>query len=82
MFDHVGDIHFVAGDSCSEESFVEQFSGRPDERMTGQVFLVTWLFANEHHLGMRVPFAEHGLRGATPNVAGATTFSGLRECFY
>src|SRR5579863_2102256 len=59
VLDHVGDIDLVARDSGSEQGLVEQLSGGPDERMTGHVFLVTRLFADEHHLGMRSPFAKY-----------------------
>jgi hypothetical protein len=81
MFDEVGDIYLVARDSSGEQGLVEQFSSWADEWMTGQVFLITRLFADEHHLGTRVSFAEHGLRSATPNVAGATGLSGFCERF-
>lgn len=82
IFAHVGDIYLVARDSGGEQSLVEQFSSRSDERMTSQVFLITRLFADEHNLDTRVPFAEYSLRRATPNVTCAAAFSGLRECFY
>ena len=82
MFDDVGDIYFVARDSGGEQSLVEQFSSRSYEWMASQVFLIAWLFANEHHLGTRIPFTEHRLGSATPNLACAASFCGIRECFY
>ena len=79
MLDHISDIDLVARYAGSHKGFIEQFSGRPDERMAIEVFLIARLLSYEHDFGLHVPFAEYGLRSATPNVAGPAGFRGLRE---
>ncbi len=79
MLDHVSDVYFVTGDSGSDKRLIEYLAGRPDERITSKVFLIARLFSDEHHLGLRVPLAEHGLRSAAPNIAATAARCGFRE---
>ena len=39
-----------------------------------QIFLVAGLFADQHHLGMSRPFAEHEMRGLPIEVATGAPF--------
>jgi hypothetical protein len=71
MFDRVGDVTLVAIDAGIIQRAVEHLARRPDKGMTGEVLLVTGLFADQHHLRMCRSFAEHGLRCVFPQVAGA-----------
>jgi hypothetical protein len=72
VLDRVRDVHLTAIDAGFLECFVEHAAGGPDERMTGDVFLVTGLLADEHYLRRCRAFTEHGLRCVAPQVATAT----------
>src|SRR5579885_1467456 len=57
MLDGVGDINVGAVDAGLLQRPIEQFTGRTDERVPGEVLLVTRLFADEHDPGRGRPLA-------------------------
>ena len=79
MLDHISDIDLVACYAGGHKGFIEQLSGRPDERMAIEVFLIAGLLSHEHELGFHVPFAENGLGSPAPDVAGPAGFRGVCE---
>src|SRR5690606_1419723 len=63
------------------EGLFEQAPRRPDEGMSLAVFLVASLLADDHASRVGRSFAEHGLRGRTPEVAGAAIACGRTQAF-
>ena len=74
---HIGDVDGRAIDPSFGERLVEQLPGRADERMTGQVFLIAGLLADEHQPRARRALAEHRLRAELVEVARLTVLRGL-----
>src|SRR5690348_8252165 len=72
VLDGVRHIDVVACDAGGLERLVEHVARRTDERMTGDVFLVSRLFADQHHPRIRASLAEHRLRCVAPQIASAT----------
>jgi hypothetical protein len=71
MFHRIGDVDLLAVDAGFLQRAVKYLSGRSHERFAGKVLLVAGLLADQHHLRVLRPFAEHGLRRVFPEVAGA-----------
>ena len=69
MLDGVGHVDFAAVEARGGKRFVEQASGRPDERPPLQIFLIARHLADEDDLGISRSFAEDGLRGVLEEVA-------------
>jgi hypothetical protein len=69
----VRDIDFVACDSCVIERLVQNPSGRADERRSGEIFLVSGLLPDQHHLSGGGTYPEHRLRGVAIQVATAAS---------
>ena len=77
MLHGVGDVEPVPVDAGGGERLVEQLARRPDERRPGLVLLIAGLFADEHHVGVRRPCAEHRLGGVQVQVAALAALSGV-----
>lgn len=63
VFDGIGDVNVFAADAGLLQRAVQQIAGRPNKRVTLQVFLVARLFPHQHDAEAFSPFAGHGLRG-------------------
>jgi hypothetical protein len=74
MLHGIGDVNFFTVNACFRERLVQQPAGRADKR----IFLVTGLFADKDNFRAGQPFAEHGLRGAFPEITGLAI---LGRCF-
>jgi hypothetical protein len=68
MLHDVGDVHAIARDADRLQRFVEHSPGRSDERLAGNVFGVTRLLADKHHLCVIRTLAEDRLRGAAIQI--------------
>src|SRR5687767_399675 len=75
MLDRVGHVNSPAVDARVFECSIQQLAGGADERVTGSVFLVPWLLADQHDFSPSRSFAEDCLRGVQPKMA-ATTLPG------
>ena len=70
MLDRVGDVGPGAVDPGLFHAAVEQFAGRTDERMPGQILGIARLLADKHDAGVFRPLAEDGLRRVAVQRAG------------
>jgi hypothetical protein len=77
MFHYIRHIHFCSIDSCLGQRLIQQFSRRPDKRMTSPILLIAGLFADEHDPGVGCSFAENCLRRILPEVTGLAACGGL-----
>ena len=83
MFYGIGDIDVVSRDPGFGQGLIQDVSCRTDERMTGSVFLVARLFADQDDLGMTCPFSEDGLCGLLVEIAAGAGGGGFlqgRDC--
>src|SRR5439155_27304227 len=62
MLDGVRHIGPASVDTRRPHAAVEQFAGRSDKGVTGQILGIARLLADKHDLGPFRPLAEHGLR--------------------
>jgi hypothetical protein len=82
VLDRVGDIDVLALDARRLERAVEEPPRRADKGQPFLVLLFAGLLAHQHHAGMRVARAEHGLRRVRPEraiLAGARVLAQLVE---
>jgi hypothetical protein len=68
MLYRVGDVHCLAIYSRLFQRLIHDFSGGSNERFARDVFVIAWLFANEHDRRAPWPFAKHNLRGPLVKV--------------
>jgi len=61
MLHCVGDINLLSVDARLFQGAVHDFSGATDERSARDIFVIAWLFANEHHPRGLWAFPENGL---------------------
>jgi hypothetical protein len=61
------------------QRLAQQLTGRTDERLAREVFLIAGLLADQHHARIRRTLAEHGLGAALPQVAPAASRGCLPE---
>ncbi len=81
VLDDIGDVDEPPLDAGILQRPIEQLPRRADKRMSGQVFFVARLLADEHHLRARGPFAKDRLRRMFPQVAiPAALCSGADLC--
>ena len=66
MFHDVGDVDFIAVDPGFRESLIEKLARRTHKRTSLQIFIVAWLFADEHYFRGLMPFAKDCLRARFP----------------
>ena len=76
MFDRAGNVDLLAVDAGLDQGTIEHLPRRSDERLSGEIFLVAGLLADQHNSRVRRTFAKHGLRRILPERAGAA-MSGL-----
>jgi hypothetical protein len=79
MLDRIGHEDFIAGNTCFRLRLVEHASSRPYEGLAGEVFLVARLLADEHDVGVSVPFPRRRLRGIPIERATPACLLCLRE---
>ena len=79
VLDGVRDVNVVALDPRLLECAIEKFAGRPDKWFSGQVFLISRLFAQEHKPHVFRSFAEDGLGRAFVNMARRATLGRFRH---
>ena len=60
---------------------VEQLSRAADKRNSGDVFVVPWRFADEHHAPLRIAVGEHELRRGRTQHAAFERFEQRAERF-
>ena len=80
VFDHIGDIGLLAVDPRLHETAVQQPSRRSYEGVSGKIFGVTRLLADQHDPGSLRSFAEHGLRGVLVQIAAGASSGGIAQC--
>ena len=61
MLDRVRDVNLFAINSRFFERAIHDFSRGADERFAGDVFVIAWLFADEHDRRFFRAFAKNGL---------------------
>src|SRR5688572_3217463 len=66
MFNGVRNVGARTVDAGLLERIVQDAPCRPNERVSGEVFIVAGLLADKHHLGHRGAFAENRLRRVSP----------------
>jgi hypothetical protein len=59
-------------DSRRLQASVQQTAGRSDEGMSLTIFLISWLFTDEHDIRRARTFTEDGLSSVDPQIAAAT----------
>lgn len=74
VLDGVGEVEFFALEAGCLEGLVEELAGGANEGASGDVFLVSGLFADDHDAGIGWAFAKDGLGGGF--VEGAVTAGG------
>src|SRR5688572_27117056 len=73
----IGDEGLSARNAGIGERAIEQFSGRPDERPAGEVFLVARLLADQHRARTARALAWHRLAGVPIERAAPAGIFGL-----
>jgi hypothetical protein len=74
MLHCIGDVGFRAIEASLFKGPVKELAGGTDEGLAGKVFLVTWLFAYEHHGRVAAALAEHCLGGIPVKWAACACF--------
>jgi hypothetical protein len=69
----VGQVELAPVEARVFERAVKQVTGRADEWMPVQIFLVTGLFADEDYLSADRPLAEYRLRGTPIQLTPPTS---------
>src|SRR5437870_6140639 len=77
MFHCVRDVNLGSINSSFFERLIHDFSGRSNKGLTGDIFIIPWLFADEHHRCAFRALAKNGLRRALEKVTGLTIFRRL-----
>lgn len=62
MFHRIRDVYLGSINSSFFQRAIHDFAGRPDERFTGDVFVISRLFANEHQSRGLGALPKNGLR--------------------
>ncbi len=79
VLDGVGDVDLGARDAHLGESLVEHPPGRPDERLSRQVLLITRLLADEERRGAPRTLPQDGLRPGLVQLAAPALLGGHPE---
>ena len=66
VFDDVRHIDLFSVNPCLFQGAIKEFARRPHEGTALQVFIIPWLFADEHQIRVARAFAEDGLRTTLP----------------
>src|SRR4051812_1863092 len=75
----VRDVNLLAVDSGILQGAVEDFSSRADEWFARDIFLITWLFPEQHQYRAFRTFAENGLGRVFEKMAGGAVFRGALQ---
>lgn len=79
MFDGVGEVDSGAVDACGVEGFIEEATGGSNEGLTGEVFVVTGLFADEDEGRGGGTLAEDDVCGVAVEGAAVAFLGGFGE---
>jgi hypothetical protein len=79
VFHNVGDIGEAAVDFGFLQRMVEEFAGRADKGLAGQVFVVARLLTDKEELRFWRAFAEDRLRALFPQVTSLAAFRNLAD---
>ena len=79
MLHGIGDKCLSARNAGVGERAIEQSSGRPDERLAGEVLLVARLLADQHHACAAGALARHRLGGICVQRAAPARVLGLAQ---
>src|SRR6266542_2241783 len=79
MFHRIRDIDLCAIDSGFFERLIHDFSSRSNERLTGDIFVISRLLSDEHHRCTLRAFAKDRLRGALVKMARLAIFRRLAQ---
>src|SRR4051812_47883092 len=66
VLDDISDVRAFAIDTCIFKGFGQQLPGWTDKRPARQVFVISWLFTHQHHIGIARSLAKYRLSGAAP----------------
>src|SRR4051794_2917812 len=76
MLHGVSHVDVAAIDARFFERAIEQLAGGPDERLSGEIFLVAGLLAEEQQLRAFRSFAEDGLRSTFVEMTSGARLGG------
>jgi len=79
MFHRVRDINLRSVDSSFFERSIHDLSSGSNEGFTGDIFIIPWLFADQHHRCCFRPLAKNCLRRALVKVARLAIFRRLAQ---
>src|SRR5439155_8294983 len=79
MFHCVRDVNLGSINSSFFERLIHDFSGRSNKGLTGDIFIIPWLFADEHDRCAFRALAKNGLRRALEKVTCLTIFRRLTD---
>jgi len=80
VFDDIGDIGLLAVDPRLHETAVQKPSRWSYEGVSGKIFGVARLLADQHDPGSLRSFAEHGLCGVLVQIAAGASSGGVAQC--
>src|SRR5262249_10851974 len=82
-FENIGDVNVFAGEVHRLENFGQQLSGASDKWFALFILIHAGRFADEHQVGVRISYAENGLRARAGEMrafrASANPFPNRRE---
>ena len=67
----IGDVGLAPGHAGRRQGLIKHLTCRPDKGTTRQVFLIPWLFADDHQPGLQWTFTGHPLSRIAPQWAAA-----------
>jgi len=79
VLDNIGHVSPRPVDPGFREAMVKQFSSRTDKGMSGEIFGIARLLADQHDGGPLGTLAEHRLRGVPIERAGSASGRGLLQ---
>ena len=71
MLDGIGEVGDALVEPCLAHRLAQELTGRADERLAREVFLIARLLADQHDRRVGGAGAEHGLSGVPPQRAAA-----------
>jgi len=79
VLNYIRDVDFASLDACLSQRAIEEQPRRTDKGPTCEIFSISRLLANEHHLGGGYAFTENGLSARLPQIAGFAMSSNLAQ---
>lgn len=80
VLDRIGHVTERTVDAGFLQTLVDQPARGSDERLAGDVLLISWLFANWYNSRLGRAFAEHGLGGMFIEIAAFTGVCLSSQC--